>query len=300
MSEPAKQNDWLERYQAYLEKICGFGENTQRSYLYMAKRFLQEVDVSQPLAPENVLAFVVADAQPRKGQGAAHTSTRTRAFLRFLILQGLVHAGFDAAVPSIKQYRQARLPSFMSDREIEQVLSFFRDDNTEQAIRSYALLLLLARLGLRISEAAALRLDDIDWRHGLLTIGAGKNKRERKLPLQQDVGDALVRYIRDVRPKVANRHIFVQSADSSKAYCSDSLAKSVRRMLARAGLKPPRGPHLFRHAAATKLVNQGATFKQVADLIGHESLLSTKVYAKLNLHSLGQIPLPWPGGSDNE
>ena len=298
MSEPVKRIYWLERYEHYLAKVCGFSEHTQRSYLYMAKRFLEALEVDRPLDPEKVLAFVVSDAEPRKGKGPAHTAIRTRAFLRFLVFEGVADAGFDAVVPSIKS-RQARLPAFLSDKEIEQVLSFFRDDDSDRSIRSYAILLLLARLGLRISEVAALKLDDFEWRQGLVTIGAGKNRRERKLPLQQDVGDALVRYIRDVRPRVDNRHLFLQLCDPSKSYCGRSLGKCVRLMLARAGLTPVRGPHVFRHAAATKLVNHGASFKQVADVIGHKSLASTKIYAKLNLQSLGQLPLPWPGGFDN-
>jgi len=148
-----------------------------------------------------------------------------------------------------------------------------------------------------VDEAAKLTLDDIDWTNGFIVIKAGKNRRERKLPLPKDIGEAVLHYLRHVRPKVEDRHVFLHWVPPFKGYEGSSLGKMVNRLLAKAGMKrPSRGSHLFRHAAATKMVNQGASFKQIADVMGHQSLSATAVYAKLNFVSLAQIALAWPGG----
>lgn len=302
MSNPISDVQWLERYQSYLEKVRGLSNETQRSYLHAAKRFLQSLSGALSegrLEASSVVEFVKLDAGQRKGHGPESTTARTRSFLRFLITEGAIPAGFEEAVPTIRCYRQANLPAYLSDAEVEQVLSFFKNDS-DRGIRNYALLLLLSRLALRISEAAALKLDDIDWRNGLILIDVSKTKCERQLPLPQDVGDAILRYIRLVRPRIPERHLFLQPVSPFGAYRAGSLGKAVSRMLVSAGLNAPRGAHLFRHAAATKMVNKGASFKEIADLLGHESLVSTAVYAKLDLVRLSEVALPWPGGMGDE
>jgi site-specific recombinase XerD len=291
----------LVRYRGHLDKARGLATATQRSYLLIARRFLESLGSTRRIKHSKFTAaavteFVRSDAGSRRGQGPNITVSATRSFIRFLISEGVVQTGLDGAVPKVRRYKHAALPAYFSDLEIEQILAFSKD-GSEKGIRNYALLLLISRFGLRIDEAAKLTLDDIDWNNGFVVIRAGKNRRERKLPLPEDVGQAILHYLRRVRPKVDDRHIFLHWAEPFTGYEGSSLGKIVNRLLAGAGVRRPSvGSHLFRHAAATKMVNHGASFKEIADLMGHQSLSSTAIYAKLNFESLAQVALAWPGG----
>lgn len=291
----------LERYKNHLDRVRGLAEATQKSYQLIARRFLESLGSRRRIKHSKFTAaavaeFVKSDAGTRRGQGPNTTCSATRSFIRFLVSEGIIQGGLEEAVPKMRRYRHADLPAYFSDLEIEQILTFSKD-GSEKGIRNYALILLLSRFGLRVNEAAKLTLDDIDWKHGFVVIRAGKNRRERKLPLPEDVGQSLLHYIRKVRPKIDDRHIFLHWTEPFTAYEGSSLGKMVNRLLARAGVKRhAAGSHLFRHAAATRMVNHGASFKQIADLMGHQSLSATAIYAKLNFVNLAQIALDWPGG----
>jgi site-specific recombinase XerD len=172
------------------------------------------------------------------------------------------------------------------------------DTTRPQDLRDRAIVTLLARLGLRAGEVVALRLEDIDWTQGLVRIRAGKSGRERSLPLAQDVGDVLVRYLRHGRRASRCRSFFLRTHPPYDGLHSSSTVGSiVKRFAQRAGIDTRScSSHTLRHSAATWMVRRGAAFKQVADVLGHARLDTTGIYAKFDVETLARVALPWPGG----
>lgn len=295
--KPSKEL-WLRRYREHLRKVLGLSSATERSYLNIARKFLVYIEDRDPdmdlssLKPRSIVGFVRFDAASRTGQGPNTTAVGTRSFLRFLVSTRVVDVGFNNVVPQMRCYKHAVLPSYLTDEEVNLALSSC-DLTTSRGLRDHALLMLLSRLGLRLDEVVRLTIDDVDWRRGVVLIRSAKTRAERKLPLAADVAKSLLSYVRQARPAANSRHVFVQTAAPFKPLASGTLGKVIKRLLNRAGLKNC-SAHMFRHAAATKMVNQGVTFKEIADLLGHQSLRATTIYAKLDWSSLGKIALPWP------
>lgn len=293
--------EWSCRYKAHLDRVLGLSPATQRRYLCTANRLLLSLSKDGKVAASRftagaVVEFVRADAEPRQGSGPRSTVSATRSFLRFLAASGVVRPGLDAAIPTIRCAPGAALPRRLSESEVSRLLRGCHVGTTKGR-RDYALLILLSTLGLRVEEVSRLMLDDIDWLNGSILIRPGKTHSERRLPLCSDVAEALLAYLRDRRPGTRYRHLFIQRLNPFQPYTSAAIAKIVKRLLSFAGVQGRLcGPHIFRHTVASQMINGGATFKEVADLLGHDSLNSTAVYAKLNLASLSQIALPWPGG----
>jgi len=182
--------------------------------------------------------------------------------------------------------------------DVERVLATY-DDPTPSHLRDRAILVLLARLGLRAHEIVTLSLEDIDWHAGWLDIRASKTHRERRLPLTQEVGTTLANYLRHGRPGSTHRQVFLQLRAPFRPFTNAcSVSDLARRAMVRAGLPPtPRlGAHTFRRTAASQMVNRGVRFKDVADVLGHQSLATTALYAKLDVETLASVALPWPGG----
>lgn len=220
-----------------------------------------------------------------------------RSFLRFLTWRGIVPAGLDRAIPRTRLAGHASLPRRLSADQITQLVD--AASTGKAASRDRAILLLLARLGLRCAEVVALEIDDIDWRAGLLRVRIGKSHRERVLPLPHDVGTALADYIQHDRPSGLSRAVFFGVNDRTQPLRAPvSITCMVKRNLVRAGIPLGRlsGAHMLRHTAASRLVNSGATFREVAVLLGHQHLLTTAIYAKLDLATLACVSMPWVGG----
>lgn len=293
---------WLTRYQHYLEQVLGLAPATRQKYLFFAARLLKATSQNGTIDwaafdADKVREFVQRDAAPRKGFGPHGTATAVRSLLRFLVSQGVISAGLATAIPTVRRWSQAALPHRLSDTEIRQLLTICTDD-TATGKRNYAVLLLLSRLGLRAKEVARLQLDDLDWTNGSVLIRAGKTRAERTLPLPHDIGEALLAYLRQGRPTSSRRDIFLNhTAPYPPLRTASAITKIVKRLLAKAGIeRHSSGAHLFRHTAATQMVNRGASFKQVADVLGHQSLRTTAIYAKLDVAALSPVALPWPGG----
>jgi integrase/recombinase XerC len=249
------------------------------------------------LTADSISAFVQADAAPRRGFGPHGTATAVRSFLRFLVVQNRLPTGLDRAIPTVRRWSHAALPQHLSDTDISRMLQCCAN-GTASGTRDYAILLLLSRLGLRAKEVASLQLHDVDWANGSLLIRTSKTHAERLLPLAQDVGEALLAYLRAGRPVTSFRHFFLaHTAPYRPLQTASAITKIVKRLLAKAGIaRQSSGAHLFRHTVATQLVNRGASFKDVADVLGHHTLQTTGLYAKLDLAALAQVALPWPGG----
>ncbi len=293
----------LSEYDQYLERTAGAAAGTRRKYLYFARQFLAFAFASVTpewslLRAETVAAFVQKETAHRQGAGRKHPGSAIRIFLRYLVTRGLIPAGLEAAVPGARLWTHASLPEHLSAEEVSRVLAACAD-GTAIGKRNYAILLLLSRLGIRALEVAQLQIDDVDWRTGCILIRASKNHRERNLPLSEDLGQALLDYLRDGRPQTDSRNIFLKhTAPFHPLQSSSAITQTVQRLLKKAGIeRRSSGAHLFRHTAASQMVCRGATFKEVADILGHQSLQTTSIYAKLDLAALSQVALPWPGGA---
>jgi len=219
-----------------------------------------------------------------------------RSFLRFLVFRGEIQPGMEAAAPLPPQWKQSALPPRLRPEDIEQVLAVYQE-GTAIGLRDRAILYLLARLGLRAQDVALLCLDDIDWVDGRFDLRPGKTRRERSLPLPQDVGQAIVAYLQAGRPQTKSRRVFLQSRPPFRPLTTSGVWWVVRRAFAQADIVVPAGIacHIFRHTAASQMVNRGASFKDVADVLGHQSIATTGIYAKLELAALAAVALPWGG-----
>ena len=239
-------------------------------------------------------AFILAYAK-HSGRAAARTRVKaTRMFCRFLIATGQCPPGLDAAAPDIAEWRLASLPRYLPSDDIERVLAAC---NSARPIdmRDKAILLLLARLGLRASEVADLKLDDIDWPHGTFTV-IGKSRHEAKLPLPQDVGDAILSYLKRARPQVSSSHVFITAVAPWQPITRNVVRHATASAIRRAGVESPsRGSHILRHSAATALLRQGASLQVIGEILRHRSIDTTALYAKVDIGLLRQVVRPWPG-----
>jgi site-specific recombinase XerD len=302
-SPQSEVQQWLIRYQEYLEKVNGLTPRTCQGYLFFATRLLAEISPQgviewSAFTADKISGFLQAQVAPRKGHGPHKPATALRSFLRFLVSQGQLLPGLELAIPPIRQWSQSALPQRLNETEINHLLASCADQ-TVAGRRNYAMILLLSRLGLRAKEVAILQLNDIDWINGSLLVRSSKTHSERLLPLPQDVGDALLSYLRNGRPQTTDREIFLTALPPYRPMKTSAVVSiTVKRLMARAGINRQRsGAHLLRHSAATRMVNSGASFKEVADVLGHQQLQTTGVYAKLNLAALSEVALPWPGGA---
>ena len=224
--------------------------------------------------------------------------TALRAYLRFLTAQGRCRSGLEAAVPTFPQWKLSTLPRYLAADDIERVIASC-DDDPRCGLRNRAVLLLLARLGLRAGDIVNLRLEDIDWNEGTLRV-LGKGRREVRLPLPQDAGDALLTYLEQARPLVAIDRVFLCLSAPYRAFPSSVVVSDiVRSALASAGIAnpPSRGANLLRHSAATSMLRAGATLDAVSTVLRHRSLDTTAHYAKVYIAMLRPIAQPWPGGA---
>lgn len=301
---PSARQSWMARYEEHLRHFQNAAEKTCQRWLFFAERFLTDkfgsastFDWTQ-LKGTDVAAFVQIESARLSGAGRRIPGSAIRSFLRFLVSQGVIPAGLEQAIPHLKLPAQASLPAHLSEEQIQRLLSVESREKKRQ-LRNRAIILLLARLGLRAKEVAWLQLEDVDWNDGKIRVRCAKSFRERNLPLPQSVGEALSAYLTQGRPSSSSRFLFLQHrAPYGPLNQSAALTQMVHRQMTRAGIILPRlGPHVFRHTLATRLVSGGAPFKHVADLLGHRHLQSTAIYAKLNFDKLAEVALPWPEGA---
>ncbi|MFQ5473844.1 MAG: tyrosine-type recombinase/integrase [Dehalococcoidia bacterium] len=299
---PTEADRWLMPFDEYLDHERGVSLGVRRTYLRYAHAFVEArfgtgtLDWST-VGADDVADFVCTQSARLKPSTCRAPVTAMRALLRFLASSGAVRPGLDRAVPTIRQWKQADLPAYLTAEEVERVVAV-SGETTSPVGRDRAIVLLLVRLGLRASEVAGLTLDDIDWRAGRILVRPGKSGRERRLPLPADVGAALVVYLRQGRAERPYRTLFLLACPPYRALTASAVSAVAKRVLARAGVEAlRRGSHVFRHTAATQMVRSGASFKQVADILGHARLETTAIYAKLDVDALAGVALPWPGGA---
>lgn len=221
--------------------------------------------------------------------------TALRAFLRFLAVQGQCRPHLDQAVPVLPEWNLSALPRYLEKEDIDRVIASC-DRSHPQGMRDRAILLLLARLGLRAGDVRTMQLGDFDWEEGTLRV-LGKGRREIRLPLPQDAGEAVIDYIIHARPHTNTDRVFLcLNAPIRPLATSSTISDVVRLALKRAGIinPPSKGAHLLRHSAATGMLRSGASLEVIGSVLRHKSPDSTAYYAKVDTRLLGQIAQPWP------
>ncbi|MDP2707979.1 MAG: site-specific integrase, partial [Burkholderiales bacterium] len=219
-----------------------------------------------------------------------------RSFLRYARYLGEVTLDLAAAVPIVANWSMTSIPRAISADHVRRLLASI-DRHTALGRRDYAVLLLLARLGLRASEVAFLELDDIDWKTGRLAVRS-KGAQRLELPLLAEVGKAIVAYLRHGRPFSTSRRVFLRAKAPIRGFQGASgVGSIVRHSLKRAGINAPTtGAHQFRHGLATEMLRQGASLGEIGELLGHRHPQTTMIYSKVDLKALRTLALPWPGG----
>jgi site-specific recombinase XerD len=248
------------------------------------------------LRPIDIHRFIIHRLKAGSRGQAKRVVSALRSFLRLLWQRNKIKVNLAATVPGVADWRFSHLPKSIPQSQVERLLASC-DRATPTGRRDYAILLLLARLGLRAGEVVKLTLDDFDWKHGELLVH-GKNQRDARLPLPKDVGAALVSYLRYARPECSTRQVFIRTRAPRRSLDAASIGDVVHSALRRTGLKPGlKGSHLLRHSLATNLQRRGATLSEIGQLLGHTNLTTTQIYAKVDIGALRAIALPWPRGA---
>jgi site-specific recombinase XerD len=211
--------------------------------------------------------------------------------------RGEVVLELAAAVPVVANWSMSSIPRAISAAQVDQLLASI-DQQTAMGRSDYAILLLLARLGLRSSEVVCLELDDIDWNTATLSV-RGKSGLRNAFPLSPEVGQAIAAYLRDSRPLSTSRRVFLRAQAPVRGFQGASgVGSIVRHALKRAGVKAPTyGTHQFRHGLATEMLRQGASLQEIGDVLGHRHPQTTTIYTQVDLVALRTLALPWPGGA---
>lgn len=285
-------------YRAYLLRERGLTAGSVTNWERVARLFLAERPepleaALQRVSAGEVTAFVVAQCGPgrRSGASAKTLTSGLRALLRFLHLSGRVPVALAQVVPSAAGWQLSSLPRTLEPEQVERLLSSC-DCSTVLGRRDHAVLLLLARLGLRACEVARLCLEDINWRDGEVTI-RGKGSTSERLPLPHEAGEAVVSYLRDGRPRVDCRQVFVTAHAPLRSLSPAAVVSVVGYACDRAGMERV-GPHRLRHTLACDLLRAGTPLAQIAPILRHASVATTAVYAKVDRDALRALARPWP------
>lgn len=287
----------LERYREFLVHQRGLIPATVAHYEVAAGVFLDSVGADQgrelgSLSAAEVSRFVTGACLNPVKLSAREMVSALRSFLRFLHVEGVTAEPLSQAVPAYASWRASPLPRLMSPDQTARLLDSC-DRRTTRGRRDYAILVLLARLGLRAGEVAGLALEDIDWRAGELVV-RGKGPRTERLPLPVDVGEALAGYLRHGRPEAVSRAVFLRSIAPLAALSPGGVTWVVYAACDRAGL-PQVGAHRLRHSAATDMLRAGASLAEIGQVLRHRRAGTTAIYAKVDHAALSLLARPWPG-----
>ena len=290
----------LGQYRTWMVGERGLAAMTVLRYENAARRFLQEqatdgAGVFEPagLTGADINAFLLRECGRVSAGSAKGRVAELRSLLRFLYLRGITPSRLGTAVPPVGGWRFAGLPPHsLTATQVQRLLDSV-DRSSDAGVRDYAIMVLVARLGLRSIEIARLELGDVDWRAGELMV-RGKGHRRDRLPLPAEVGEALAGYLSRGRNPAGARHLFLTCKAPRGPIRADLVGDVVERACRRAGL-PPVGPHQLRHALAGELLRQGAGLLAISQVLRHQDLATTALYAKVDLAGLRQVAQPWPG-----
>lgn len=288
-------------FSRHLEQERGLSQSTLHNYLpvircFLTERFGSDGIVLNEIDASDVIQFVLRYARTMSCRRAQLMISALRGFFRFLYFRGDTASDLASSVPTVADWKMSELPKSLKPEEVERLLQNC-DRCTAIGQRDYAVLILLARLGLRAGEVVAMKLDDIRWEAGLITI-RGKGARHDQLPIPQDVGEALATYLLHGRPPCDTRRVFIRVRAPRRGFSSSvAIADIVRRALTRAGIDSMRkGAHLLRHSLATKMLQRGACLSEIGEILRHSTQNTTEIYTKVDLVALSALAQPWPGG----
>lgn len=289
----------LSDFETYLIKHRGLSLRSMPNAIGFARRFIDHrfgdgmIDVAR-LRPADVIGFI--EHALANGSDRQSVATHVRRFLQYLFSSAATATNLALCVPKVTKRWGARLPRHLSPEGVEALLANVRG-NPRHGARDYAMLLIMARLGLRAAEVIAIRLDDIDWRAGELLV-RGKGKLHDRVPISSEVGDALSRYLLEERGPASCRTLFVTHRAPHRPFKDGQIVNAIiKDALKATGQKPVTpyvGSHLLRHTLATRLVNTGASLDEVGDVLRHRSRASTMIYARLDIEGLRSLAMPWP------
>jgi len=290
-----------QNYADFLRNEKGLADLSLRVYLPVAANLLKYLESKhgtpafRRLDATIVRSFLFERAQDRSSEYVRLLAISLRSFLRFLHVRGEIGGDLTVAIPSVRKWSQTRVPKKLTPAEVDRVLAV-PDRNTATGRRDYAILLLLAKLGLRAGEVIALQLNDLRWRTGEILI-RGKGAGRDLLPLPHEIGTAIARYLRLDRGLRSTPRVFLRTnAPRVPLTGPASIGHIVRRCLLCAGIERPKhiAAHLFRHTLASRMLQQGAKLPDIAEVLRHRSYSSTEIYAKIDLSSLNEVIRPWP------
>jgi site-specific recombinase XerD len=286
-------------YSSYLHQERGLAATTVRKYVRAARSFVIHQRITSVrglfgLSAQQVIRFVQSEgpggcSAPR----AQHMAIGLRSFLRYARYRGFFKPDLAAAIPRVAGWSMTSIPKAISPKDAQRVLASC--DRSAVGRRDYAMLLLLARLGLRAGEIASLTLDDIDWHVGTLTVH-GKGSQESPLPLLEPIGKAIAAYLKCGRPHCNSRRVFLRMHAPIRGFKTEKpVTTAVGRAMQRAGIDSPhRGAHQFRHALATHMLRRGSSLAEIGEVLRHKDPDTTRIYAKVDLTSLRVLATPWP------
>ncbi len=287
-----------DRFAGWMLRHRGIAPSTTGRYQRMLQPFLESIGEDPSRYTVAAIRGYVIGQLGDVGRGETRSAvTAIRAFLRFLVAEGRVHSGIQHCVPTVPQWRLSSLPRYLEAADVKRVVQSC-NRTTGHGLRDYAILLLLARLGLRAGDIVKMTLDDIDWQGGTLRVH-GKGRREVRLPLPQDVGDAVLAYFKRGRPRSGSERLFLTVCAPTRPFASSATISDVVRVaIERAGIEnpPSRGAHLLRHSAATAMLRAGSSLDTIATVLRHRSPETTAHYAKVDVAMLQQVAQPWPRG----
>jgi site-specific recombinase XerD len=291
----------LDKFRLYLTQERALSVATLKNYLPFVRQFLCEcftgetIDFSQ-LCAQDVTGFVTRHAQDFSSSHAKNLTKALRSFLRYLRVRGDLVVDLAACVPAVAGRSLSDIPKYLEPNQVERVLDHCNLQTT-LGLRDHAILLLLSRLGLRAGEVAFLKMADIDWEAGNITVH-GKGGHSAQLPLPADVGKAIATYLQKGRPSCSSRSVFLRAKAPRRGFLgAGAISLIVRRALAQAGIHSQRkGAHLFRHGLATQMLRRGGSLAEIGEILRHRDPNTTAIYAKVDLAALRTLALPWPGG----
>ena len=283
-------------FRRWMQQQRGTCDATLYNYGLDLRELLKSLGEDPTKFDAKSLRKFVLERSQQCGWGVAKQCTSAvRMFLRFLIADGKCAVGLDASIPAFAHWHLSSLPRYLQPDEVERVITSC-DPATRIGRRDRAILLLLARLGLRAGDVARLRLGDLDWKEAVIHV-SGKGRRQTLLPLTQEIGDAIVTYIQDGRPQTAADTLFIRSDAPFRAFANHcAISMIVAQAMRRAGVNcPSRGAaHVLRHSVASSMLKQGSSLQEIAGVLRHRSITTTEIYAKVDVVTLRQIAQPWP------
>jgi len=289
----------LQTFHEHLTKVRGAAETSASLYTRHLRPFLQGIYtdgkfVFRTITSRDVEASVAHRAALYKPKTVKLYCTALRAFFRFLRLTGEIELPLEDAVPAVPHWSLSAIPKYLQEEQVTALLSSFNGD-TLVGLRGRAMALLMVTVGLRAGEVANLKLDDIDWRKSSMRLGKTKSRRIDYLPLATEAGEALAAYLKR-RPPTGTRHVFVGlTTPIGRPMTTSAVSMAMRRAFAHCFPgEPAHGTHVLRHTLATGMLGKGATFKEIADILRHQNIETTAIYAKVDFKGLEHVALPWP------